>query len=205
MEPDHLSSHANNPMEGQLVGRILAVIDQHAADERYRLERLIEQLHQSVHMPAPALQIQVSQKYLSTLRKRQGILRQWGICVTVESSEMGISEMQGTAKDIAVLRFDNVPDITKDLDAAKWKEILIQYLSEEAATQLPSLLMDILASKACRSVLLLNTPFHPHPLNNFPPPFTPEPCFRRDPTVSLSSSLVPKFKSLRCFVFRAHV
>jgi DNA mismatch repair ATPase MutL len=141
----------------------LAVIDQHAADERYRLERLIEQLRYTSKVVDPAINIPMSERHLHTLLKRREVLLQWGIEITIEKSgvesesempgivELPTSERQGTLKEMGVLLLRVIPEITKDLDAAKWKQILLQYLSEEKS-QLPSLLTQILASKACRSV-----------------------------------------------------
>lgn len=144
---------------GAVIQQTLAVIDQHAADERYRLEQLMEQLPQKTYRLNPPMEIPLSDRIGKVLWKRRGVLLRWGVDITIEKPEMGTSErLQGTLKELgAVGRLQGVPEITKDLNATKWKEILLQYTSEEAS-QPPSLLTEILASKACRSVSHPNTP-----------------------------------------------
>lgn len=139
------------------------MIDQHAADERYRLEQLIERLRDTKQVIDPVMNIQMSGRHLSILWKRREALLQWGIDITVERSgipgtsgtlgaiEVANAERQWTGKEMGTLGIKGAPQITKDLGAGNWKQILLQYVSEEA-TQLPSLLTEILASKACRSV-----------------------------------------------------
>ena len=87
----------------------------------------------------------------------------WGIEIGIEkfgvgresemskTVEMDNSEKQRITNGIGMLLLKGVPEITKDLDTGKWKQIFLRYVAEEA-TQLPSLLMELLASKACRSV-----------------------------------------------------
>lgn len=141
----------------------LAVIDQHAADERYRLERLIEQLRHTKHVRDPVMNIPMSERHLRSLWKRRDALLQWGIEIAIEkfgvvresevpkTVEMDNAERQGITNGTGMFLLKGAPEITKDLDTGKWKQILLQYVSEEA-TQLPSLLTEFLASKACRSV-----------------------------------------------------
>ena len=161
--PCHLNPPSAADIKNGNDSYTLAVIDQHAADERYRLERLIEQLRYTSKVVDPAINIPMSERHLHTLLKRREVLLQWGIEITIEKSgvisesemsgivELTTSERQGTLQEMGVLLLRVIPEITKDLDAAKWKQILLQYLSEEKS-QLPSLLTQILASKACRSV-----------------------------------------------------
>ena len=115
---------------------IIALIDQHAADERYRLETIIKFLPTSIHQTN--INIPFPQKYLPTLSKRKYNLRQWGI--DIELTNEGV-------------RLVGIPGVIKDIDEGRWKGILSSYVLTHAADDCPSGLMDMFCSKACRSVL----------------------------------------------------
>jgi DNA mismatch repair ATPase MutL len=115
---------------------VIALIDQHAADERYRLETIIKLLPTSVHQTN--INVPLSPKYLPTLSKRKHNLRQWGIYI--ELTDEGV-------------RVVGIPVVTKDIDEGRWKGILSSYVLTHAADDCPPGLMNIFCSKACRSVL----------------------------------------------------
>jgi len=122
----------------------------------------------------PGMNIPMSGRHLWILWKRRDVLLQWGIEIGIEkfgvgkesemskTIEMDNAQRQGTTNGIGMLLLKGVPEITKDLDTGKWKQIFLRYVAEEA-TQLPSLLTELLASKACRSVTPPKTPFKANP------------------------------------------
>jgi hypothetical protein len=116
------------------VGRIIAVIDQHAADERFRLERILETAES---VPA-SLTFRLGQSEVATLERRMEALRKW---IEVEIVE-GMVRIVGIPKVLA-----------KDIDSVPWREILTSYTAG-GADECPPLLMNLLCSKACRSVPL---------------------------------------------------
>jgi len=46
----------------------------------------------------------------------------------------------------------HVPCILRDVDPARWKGVIMTYISSQMAEDIPTGLMDMLCSKACRSV-----------------------------------------------------
>ena len=114
-------------------GRIIALIDQHAADERFRLERILETAES---VPA-SLTLRFSKSELATLeRRKEGLLR-WGMQVEIAEE---------------TVRIVGIPNVlAKDLDSVPWREILASYTAGQP-DECPHLLMNLLCSKACRSV-----------------------------------------------------
>lgn len=112
---------------------ILALIDQHAADERYRLERILKSLPTTIHTVTPS--IPLAHNLLSLSKRKQRLLR-WGIQLEFVDNTI-------------VLK--GIPAILADLDVARWNQILSRYMTEDKH-DCPTALMELFCSKACRSV-----------------------------------------------------
>ena len=112
----------------------MALIDQHAADERYRLETIIHSLPTSIHQTNISLPLPPQQR--DVLSKRKHHLRQWGIDIDITNDVLLVG----------------IPNVAKDTDEGSWKGILSSYILTNIADDCPSGLMDIFRSKACRSV-----------------------------------------------------
>ena len=112
--------------------RIIALIDQHAADERYRLERILD----GESIPS-SLTLSLVKSDLTTLETRKSSLRQWGL-------EIEIAE-----ETLRIVGISTV--LAKEVDSVPWREILTSYTAG-AADECPPLLMHLFCSKACRSV-----------------------------------------------------
>jgi DNA mismatch repair ATPase MutL len=115
---------------------LVALIDQHAADERYRLEAIVRNLSSTAREKNPSIELPFSPMQLQALAARKEKLRQWGIV-------MDISDKSATIIAVA--------EILMDVDATRWKSILLHYLLEDEL-DCPSELMNLFCSKACRSV-----------------------------------------------------
>jgi DNA mismatch repair ATPase MutL len=115
------------------MGRIIALIDQHAADERFRLERILKTAES---VPA-SLALRLGKSELATLERRKEGLRRWGIDVEI---------VGGTVR---IVRIPKV--LAKDIDSVPWREILASYTAG-GTDECPPLLMNLFCSKACRSV-----------------------------------------------------
>lgn len=118
-------------------GLIIALVDQHAADERYRLETIFRTLSTSIHPLDPAMEITVPGNQLSIISKRRIKLLNWGVKIEVKNSRTFITGVPGVLREC--------------IDGARWKRILLSYLLTNA-DDCPSELMDMFCSKACRSV-----------------------------------------------------
>jgi DNA mismatch repair ATPase MutL len=114
---------------------IVALVDQHAADERYRLETIFKSLQASLH--PTTFEFQFSVNILSVLVKRKSKLRQWGIDIETTEERVRIVGIPGV--------------LAKDIDGGRWKGILLEYVTT-SADECPTGLMDMFCSKACRSV-----------------------------------------------------
>lgn len=123
-------------------GRVIALIDQHAADERYRLERIL----QFVHSTPSSLTLCLPKSHLTTLEARRSALRQWGL-------EIDIAE-----GSVRIIRIPSV--LVKDINSIPWREILASYTAGRAE-ECPPLLMNLFCSKACRSVPIHPVSFYP--------------------------------------------
>lgn len=117
-------------------GSLIALIDQHAADERFRLETIIQGLSADVRQMQSPLEIPFPQKDLEKLVHRKDKLGQWGLEIDVLDEKIEIK---------------TVPKILEDIEVTRWKTILVQYVREDGY-DCPSGLMNIFCSKACRSV-----------------------------------------------------
>jgi DNA mismatch repair ATPase MutL len=116
---------------------VVALVDQHAADERFRLETIIKSLQTTIHRLSSEMKITLPSKVLETLSHRRNHLLSWGIDISV--TEDG-------------LRITGIPEILmKDLDEARWKGILSSYVTTNV-DDCPRGLMEMFCSKACRSV-----------------------------------------------------
>jgi len=116
----------------------MALVDQHAADERYRLETIIKSLPtSSIHLTN--LEIPFPITHIPILLQRKNNLRQWGIEIEITTDEN--------------VRIKGIPEIlAKDnIDGGRWKGILLSYVMMNIE-ECPSGLMDMFCSKACRSV-----------------------------------------------------
>jgi DNA mismatch repair ATPase MutL len=123
-------------------GPIIALVDQHAADERYRLETILGTLPTSIHPLDLAMEITIPEKQLRIISKRKNNLLNWGIEIQVKKDCVFIS---------------GIPKVLAEcIDGAQWKRVLSSYLLRNA-DDCPSELMDMFCSKACRSV----SPFGP--------------------------------------------
>lgn len=118
-------------------GTLTAMIDQHAADERYRLETIIQNLQTTAIKIQPPIEISFpSEKNIQVLKERKSKLQQWGIELAILGD---------------LVRISSIPGILEDIDATRWKTILLQYVTEDGL-DCPSGMMNIFCSKACRSV-----------------------------------------------------
>lgn len=117
---------------------IMALVDQHAADERYRLETIIKFLSTSSIHPTD-LEIPFPKTHIPILSQRKHNLRQWGIEIQITTDDM--VHIKGIP---VILAKDNI-------DGGGWKGIMLSYLMMNAE-ECPSGLMDMFCSKACRSV-----------------------------------------------------
>jgi DNA mismatch repair ATPase MutL len=118
-------------------GLMVALVDQHAADERHRLESILTGLPSSTRSLQQAIEFPCPEQHLSTLGRRKDQLLRWGVGIDILDETVRITE---------------VPTILKDVDAARWKSILVGYALEDER-EYPTGLMEIFCSKACRSVL----------------------------------------------------
>src|SRR5436190_21785892 len=111
-------------------GSIVALIDQHAADERYRLETIIKSLPTSIH--PTIIDIPFVGNPLDTLSKQRVKLRQWGI--DIEITDVGV-------------RILGIPSVLKDVDPGRWKVVLTSFLMMTMEDNCPSGFMDMFCSK----------------------------------------------------------
>jgi len=119
---------------------LLALIDQHAADERYRLERIVSDLSTLSHKLDPRIEFPVLDAALAVLSRRRENLFIWGVRLVITSSTIQVT---------------HVPAVLCAVDSARWKAVLTGYVSSQAAGDMPAGIMDMLCSKACRSVTTL--------------------------------------------------
>jgi DNA mismatch repair ATPase MutL len=117
-----------------LKGILLAAIDQHAADERYRLELILESLRESTL--DVSIQFELQEKYRAILSQRTRRLLEWGVKLDILGGNVEITR---------------IPAILIDVEPARWKQILQAYTNEDTLT-CPSGLAHMFNSKACRSV-----------------------------------------------------
>jgi DNA mismatch repair ATPase MutL len=115
-------------------GTLLAAVDQHAADERYRLELILDSLGEA--SLEVSIQFEIPEKYRTILSQRNRKLVEWGVEIYVLKGKVEITR---------------IPRILKDVNASRWKQILVEYVSQDDVS-CPSGLTDIFNSKACRSV-----------------------------------------------------
>jgi DNA mismatch repair ATPase MutL len=116
-------------------GTLLALVDQHAADERYRLETIIQNLTGTKLQLSSPIEICFSEKHLQILNERKK-LQDWGV-------ELEILE--------SLVRITEIPAILDEVDPVRWRSILLQYILEDGR-ECPLGMMNIFCSKACRSV-----------------------------------------------------
>ena len=118
-------------------GTILALVDQHAADERFRLETIINSLSSNIHRLSHAIKVSFPVKQLQLLSRRSGNLRSLGIEIELYDDSLQIAGIPGVLRN--------------ETDGERWKAILSSYVSMNAP-DCPTPLMNMLCSKACRSV-----------------------------------------------------
>jgi len=127
-------------------GSILALIDQHAADERHRLEAILRSLPTSSYTLETPLQIPLSSRQLEIFRQRKDILMSCcGVQLKIEANSVWLLAVP------EVLASDS----SKDLNTAQWKTILLEAVSG-STVQCPAKLMSTFCSKACRSAIMFN-------------------------------------------------
>jgi DNA mismatch repair ATPase MutL len=118
-------------------GSIIALVDQHAADERYRLEAILSALPTSIHLLDQSIEITIPSKQLNIISKRGIDLLKWGVKIEVKNDCVFVT---------------GIPKVLAEcVDGARWKRILSSYLLTNT-DECPSELMDMFCSKACRSV-----------------------------------------------------
>lgn len=116
---------------------IIALVDQHAADERYRLEVIIQTLSKGIHRIDPPIVFRLSKRNLQTLSNRRSKLMIWGVEIEIIDDSVQLV---------------GIPWVTANvIEERKWKMILFQFATA-VQDGCPSVLMSMLCSKACRSV-----------------------------------------------------
>ncbi|EPE07726.1 dna mismatch repair protein [Ophiostoma piceae UAMH 11346] len=162
---------------------ILILVDQHAADERCRVEALLQDYFSASAAPetvnantavlAKPLKFELPAHELSALRRARGYFRHWGIHYDILAS--------GRKDDAALLRVDRLPVSIVDRCAQGPRlvmDILRSEVSDRGANlsvgsvpaasealswitrlnRCPQPILDLVSSKACRSAIRFNDP-----------------------------------------------
>eukprot|EP01064_Diplonema_japonicum_P016570 TRINITY_DN24576_c0_g1_i1.p1 TRINITY_DN24576_c0_g1~~TRINITY_DN24576_c0_g1_i1.p1 ORF type:complete len:795 (+),score=147.15 TRINITY_DN24576_c0_g1_i1:46-2385(+) len=138
---------------GEVKGTVCAV-DQHAADERCKLEALKESLASMVSGRKSSNTIHCTPEEYWTVRETEDELKKWGWAVAYK--EGCVTEV--TVARVALVQFPSW--VAEPREVVLKHELVIQAaieISKGGPSTTPSSYSRLLASKACRSALMFNT------------------------------------------------
>lgn len=176
------SSSCSTSTHSQPSSQLIIMIDQHAADERVKLEALIEDLFSpslsSSHLPSSTLhvitkityfensklKVSLSQNEIKALMKFKPLFAAWGMAFTAPTSAKSATEY---VHNVVV---ESLPSLISDRCATDSRllsntvKLMLAWFSERAASgaatcnsnraAIPDPILDILKSKACRSAIM---------------------------------------------------
>lgn len=156
-------------------GAVLVLIDQHAADERCRVERLFDEMFatssgdrgQVQTMPVEPILFEAPLTEKSLLKRHRGFFRSWGIGYYVEQTLNRVCVSVDSLPTLIAERCRTEPGLLTDLIRSEiWKreeDPLSRTESQNTATSwvqrlsnCPQGLIDLLNSRACRTAIMFN-------------------------------------------------
>lgn len=153
-------------------GAVIVLIDQHAADERCRVERLFEEMFASSRgqvqtMPVEPIMFEAPLTEMTLLKRHRRFFRSWGIGYHVEQTSNKICVFVDSLPTLIAERCRTEPSLLTELIRSEvWKrEENPLNRSEDHNTATPWVqrlsncpqgLIDLLNSRACRTAIMFN-------------------------------------------------